>query len=339
MCAIPCISFYIFHSLCVPLFYVCPIPHNPFPVSHSMWVWLTLCVCYLRVSHPMFPTQDICPLCVPPRVSHFMYDSLRVYLSFMYVPSRVSHSVSMSPMWVPSRVSHFVYSTPCMTHSVGVCLRCISHPVYPFSCIPLHVWPTPCMFVPYMYLIPCPTPYVCPLCVFFHSVYPISCISLFVWPTPSVIHSVCVPLRVCPTPYVSHSVCIPLHVFPTTCVSDSVCPTPCMFHSLCLLIHSYLPFLCLSLHVSIPLHSPLHVFIRLYMPLIVRPTHVLLMCPIPSIFPYPSLPLPISHSLCLLLPIHFREVSCVFLTSCKVMYYAPPSLSAVRHQLLRAAGI
>lgn len=135
----------------------------------------------------------------------------------------------------------------------------------------------------------------------------------------------------CSTLYVSHSACVP----PSLCPFFRVYPTPCMSHSLCIpllcirlyvshsvyvplpvsLFLSYLPFLCLPPRVSIPLHIPLCVCIRLYIPLLVRPTPyfptlcVLLMCLIPSVFPSPSLPNPMSHSLGLLLPIHFREIS------------------------------
>ena len=335
ICPIPCIPFRVSHSMynslrmCVSLICI------PSRVSFCMYIPYVYLLC---VSHSVYPI-----LCILFHISHSMYDSFRVCESPMCIPFCVSRFLCIllclcftpcvfHSVCVPIRVC----SNPCVFHSVcvplGMCptLRVSLPPCVPFSvCTPLDVCPTPCVFHSCISDSIYPTPYTFDsLCLSILSCLPFLCaplrvcLSLRVSFPPCVLPSVCLSLRVspsfmCPSFRVSIPPCVPYSIYVQlpcvfhSCVSNSVCPTPYPFHFLCLSILSCLQFLCLPLRVSIP-HR---VCIRFYISLLVRPTPyiptlcVTFMCPIPSVFPSPSLPHLISHSLCLLIPTHFRKIS------------------------------
>lgn len=179
----------------------------------------------------------------------------------VYLTLSIYHSICVSSMCVLSHISHFMFPTPCINHSVYVYM--------PLMCIP-------------------------------------SRISHFVYPTSCMTHSVCVsPMYILSRVSVFHSVCISFFEYSTLCVFHSVIPlyvyaTPYIY---------YFPLL-VSFNPQqspIPLSPTSYKYpnsystpwcIQLYVPLHVDPTpyvlslSVLLIYPIPSVFPSLLLPLP-----------------------------------------------
>ena len=349
LCFTPCVSLRVFHSVCVPL-RECSTPY----VFHSVCAPLRTCPTSRVSLPPCVPSSvciplHVCPtpcvfhscvsdsMCPTPYTFHSLCLSILSCLPFLYAPLRVCPSLRVSSLRV--------FLPPCVPHSMYVRLHVYFILVYLTLCVSLRVRSTPCVFqslaVPHSFVLhsACAPPSVCPFlrvslppCVP-HSTY----VRLYVY-SILVYLTLCVPLRVRSTSCVfqslavSHSFLSPISCkYSTPCVYPILYSTPCASHSVC---SHYVYFLC----VPFPVSSHPHL------------SHI-------------SYPTPCA-SYSLFTSVRF-STHCVFLTPSNSLYAPPwvvngtiriylkyllhlfifavlmsmtPRVSAVRPQLLRAAG-